>query len=115
MATLRPLPCVLGETLGPCAGPGSKRVLSFFKVLLGIRRFDVGAWWYFFGGRNGTGHLSVVDPPMSPFYFFFSSFWVCVLLLQLVWCCVCIDGCMLVVALFIKRGENLFRECYSPL
>ena len=29
---------------------------------------------------------------------------------QLVWCGVCIHGCIVVVALFIKLGESLFRE-----
>ena len=36
VATLRPLPYVLRETLGPVRWSGSQRVLSFFKVLLGI-------------------------------------------------------------------------------
>ena len=28
---------------------------------------------------------------------------------QFAWCCICIDACMLVVTLFMKRGESLFR------
>ena len=57
----------------------------------------------------------IVDPPMSPFYFFFLfslGVCVCLVLPQLVWCCVCIDACMLVVTLFLKRSESLFKERY---
>ena len=32
------------------------------------------------------------------------------LLPQLLWRCVCISDCMVVVALFIKRGESLFPD-----
>ena len=60
-------------------------------------------------GGAVAGHHSLFDPPMSSFYFFFSFLWVCVLLPQHVWRCVCSDGCMVVVALFIKLGESLFR------
>ena len=62
-------------------------------------------------GAAVTGHRSLVDPLMSPFVFAFLFFgFVWVLLPQLLWCCVCIICCMVVVALFIKRGESLFRD-----
>jgi hypothetical protein len=48
--------CVLGETLGLVRATASSSSLSFLKVLLGTRCFDVlGAWWEFSGGRSGGG------------------------------------------------------------
>ena len=59
-----------------------------------------------------AGHHSLVDPPMSPFVFVF-SFLVSGSVFadaQYVLSCACIVGCTVVVALFIKQDERLFRE-----
>ena len=62
-------------------------------------------------GAAVAGRRSLVDPLMSPLIFAFLFFgFVWVLLPQLLWCYVCIVYCMVVVALFIKRGESLFRD-----
>jgi hypothetical protein len=48
--------CVPGETLGLVRTAASSSSLSFLKVLLGTRCFDVlGAWWEFSRGRSGGG------------------------------------------------------------
>jgi hypothetical protein len=48
--------CVPGETLGLVRATASSSSLSFLKVLLGTRCFDVlGAWWEFSVGRSGGG------------------------------------------------------------
>ena len=71
----------------------------------------LGVWWFISEGAAGAGYRSLVDPSMSSFFSSF-LFFACVgvLLPQHVWCCVCFNGCIVVVALFINRGESLFRE-----
>ena len=55
------------------------------------------------------GHFRLVDSPCSSFLFVLgvvsADAPACVVCM---WCS-CIGGCLLVVALFIKRGESLFR------
>ena len=98
--------CVPGETLGPVRWSGQQRLLSFLKVLLGTRRF---------GGTSSegaavVGHRSLVNPSMSPFSFFFSfSLGVCLLLPQHSVVLCLYAKVVSVIALFIKRGESLFR------
>ena len=62
-------------------------------------------------GAAVAGPCSLVNPPMSPFYFFFSfSLGVCLVLPQHgVVMCLYVKF-VSVVALFIKRGEIMFRE-----
>ena len=71
MATLVPPPHVPGETLGPI-GPGSsdRFLLEGAAWYSTVRRWKRGGT--FLEGAAVTGHRSLVDPPMSPFVFFFS-------------------------------------------
>ena len=52
-------------------------------------------------GAAVAGHRNLVDPLMS-----FCFGFVCVVL----WCCVYMPGYIVVIALFMKQAENLFRE-----
>ena len=70
VATLVPPPHVPGETLGPI-GPGSsdRFLLEGAAWYSTVRRWKRGGT--FSEGAAVTGHRSLVDPPMSPFVFFF--------------------------------------------
>ena len=104
MATLRLLPCMPGELA---------RKASDALLLQGVAWYLMIRCWErdgtFSEGAADTGYRSLVDPPMSPFVFSFLVFESVFAAVQLMLCWVCIDGCMVIVAL-LKREENLFRE-----